>query len=471
MKKIPPLFLFFITMFVGISLSRWFFFDPLYLILFYTMFIALFIIFLFFNLLTKKTTMIILMMIFFLTGIVLVKPFEELEEGPCTLVGKVYRVTDTSVRLTNVKALEEGVWKSKSGEFYAILPDNDMIKENEYFAINGQNSKLGNINFVRAFIPGDYFSYRYLSSPYEKIRAIFQEFSDSFVTFLKKTTGDENGAIASAVFLGLGLDKETKNMINEAGISYLFVVSGFHFFLIYFLFRWIVSYLKIGYFSSFVIRIIFLTVFFMTCSTGPSSFRAYLMLTLYELLHDVDYPVSPLSVVGLSGIILLMGDPTIALNAGFQMTYGAVLGILLLSKITPKESGTLQRLVPLGSLLFIMPITALNFGVVPLLSIPIGLLLSITLIPFIMICLFIVIILFALQLQQIALIFLKGLNPLLTLCSKIIEWLANHYGTIAVSDFTAAFVAFGSLGLMLIIFYIMKKGTPTNSVVKNYDIN
>jgi ABC-type Mn2+/Zn2+ transport system permease subunit len=89
-------------MFVGISLSRWFFFDPLYLILFYTMFIALFIIFLFFNLLTKKTTMIILMMIFFLTGIVLVKPFEALEEGPCTLVGKVYRVTDTSVRLTNV---------------------------------------------------------------------------------------------------------------------------------------------------------------------------------------------------------------------------------------------------------------------------------------------------------------------------------------------------------------------------------
>lgn len=397
------------------------------------------------------------MMIFFLTGIVLVKPFEALEEGPCTLVGKVYRVTETSVRITNVKSLENGVWKSKSGEFYAILPDNGMIKENEYFAINGQNSKLGNINFIRAFIPGDYFSYKYLSSPYEKTRAVFQEFSDSFVDFLKKATGDENGAIASAVFLGLGLDKESKDMINEAGISYLFVVSGFHFFLIYFLFRWIISYLKIGYFSSFIIRIIFLTVFFMTCSTGPSSFRAYLMLTLYELLHYIDYPVSPLSVVGLSGIILLTSDPSIALNAGFQMTYGAVLGILLLSKIIPKKSGTLQLLVPLGSLLFIMPITALNFGVVPLLSIPIGLLLSITLIPFVMLCLFIVIVLFALQLQIIALIFLKGLNPLLTLCSKIIEWLANHYGTIEVSDFTAVAVTLCSFLLVLGIFILQKK--------------
>ena len=450
-------------MFVGISLSHWFFFDPLYLILFYTLFIALFIIFLFFNLLTRKTTLISLMMIFFLTGIVLFKPFEALEEGPCTLVGKVYRVTETSVRITNVKSLENGVWKSKSGEFYAILPDNGMIKENEYFAINGQNSKLGNINFIRAFIPGDYFSYSYLSSPYEKIRTMFQSFSDSFVDFLKKATGDENGAIASAVFLGLGLDKETKDMINEAGISYLFVVSGFHFFLIYFLFRWIISYLKIGYFSSFIIRIIFLTVFFMTCSTGPSSLRAYLMLTLYELLHYIDYPVSPLSVVGLSGIILLTSDPSIALNAGFQMTYGAVLGILLLSKIIPQKSGPLQLLVPLGSLLFIMPITALNFGVVPLLSIPIGLLLSITLIPFIMLCLFIVIVLFALQLQIIALIFLKGLNPLLTLCSKIIEWLANHYGTIEVNDFTAVFVTFAALALMLLIFFFLKKKILTRS--------
>lgn len=453
----PPLFLFFIAMFVGITFSRWFFFDPIYLILFYSAFIALFVIFLFFNFLTGKTTIINLMMIFFLTGIVLVKPFESLEEGPCTLVGKVYRVTETSVRITNVKALEEGVWKAKSGEFYAILPDNSLIKENEYFAINGQNSKLGNINFVRAFIPGDYFSYRYLASPYEKTRAFFQEFSDSFVNFLKKNTGDKNGAIASAVFLGLGLDKETKDMINEAGISYLFVVSGFHFFLIYFLFRWIISYLKISYLSSFIIRVIFLTVFFMTCSTGPSSFRAYLMLTLYELLHFIDYPVSPLSVVGLSGIILLMGDPSIALNAGFQMTYGAVLGILILSKIFPKESGNLQLLVPLGSLLFIMPITAINFGVVPLLSIPIGLFLSITLIPFIMLCLFIVIVLFALQLQIIALIFLKGLNPLLTLCSNIIEWLANHYGTIEVSAFTAVFVTFGALALMLLIFFFLKK--------------
>jgi len=404
-------------------------------------------------------------MIFFLTGIVLFRPFETLEEGKCTLVGKIYRVTETSVRMTHVKALEEGVWKSKSGEFYALLPEYESINENEYLAINGTNSKLGNINFVRAYFQGDYFSYKYQSSLYERIRVVFQSFSNSFVIFLKRATGDENGAIAAALFLGLGLDKATKDIINQAGISYLFVVSGFHFFLVYFLFRWIIAYIKTTYFASFMIRILFLTIFFLTCSTGPSSFRAYLMLMLYELFRLLDYPVSPLSVVGLSGLIILINDPSMAINAGFQMTYGAVLGILIFSKIIPMKTGVLQLMVPLGSLFFIIPITAINFGVVPLLSIPIGLLLSLTLIPFIMLCLFIIIVLFALQLQIIAQIFLKGLNPLLTICSKAIEWLANHYGTVEVSDFMAMFLTIGSLSVILIILFVMKKGTLTNSFV------
>ena len=405
------------------------------------------------------------MMIFFLTGIVLFKPFETLKAGTCTLVGKVYRVTDTSVRMTNIKALEEGVWKSKSGEFYALLPEYESIRENEFLAINGINSKLGNINFIRAYFQGDYFSYRYLSSPYERVRRFFQSFSDSFVDFLKTTTGEQNGAIAAGVFLGLGLDKTTKNTINQAGISYLFVVSGFHFFLTYFLFRWIIAFIKTNYLTAFIIRILFLTVFFLTCSTGPSSFRAYLMLMLYELFKLMDYPVSSLSIIGISGLIILISDSSMALNAGFQMTYGAVLGILIFSKIIPKKSGMLQLMVPLGSLLFIIPITALNFGVVPLISIPIGLLLSLTLIPFIMICLFIIIVLFALQLQIIAQIFLKGLNPLLSFCSKTIEWLANHHGTIEVSDFMATFFTLGSLSLMLVIF-IRERETLINSVVK-----
>ena len=390
-------------------------------------------------------------MIFFLTGIVLFMPFESLQEGECTLVGKVYRVTDTSVRITHVKALEEGSWKLKSGEFYCILPDNSNVEEDEYLAVKGVNSKLGNLNFIRAFFSGDYFSYRYLPSAYERTRAFFQSFSNSFVSFLKDTVGNENGSIASAVFLGTGLDGKTRDLINKAGISYLFVVSGFHFFLVYFLFTWVISFFRTSRTVGFILKTTFLCVFFMICSTGPSSYRAFLMLFIYELFKYIDYPVSPLSVLGISGIIILLEDAPMALNAGFQMTYGAVLGILLFSELLKDKGLLLKYLIPLGSLLFIIPITASNFNMIPFLAVPFGLFISLTLIPFTMLCLFIIIILYALQLPFFATLFLKGLNPLLTASRSIVEFLANGLGTIAVGDLMAVIILVVSLVFILLL--------------------
>jgi competence protein ComEC len=170
----------------------------------------------------------------------------------------------------------------------------------------------------------------------------------------------------------------------------------------------------------------------MICATGPSSFRAFLMLFLYQLFKLFDYPVSSLNVIGLSGIIILLNDPAIALNAGFQMTFGAVIGILLLNKLLKNKNKILRKFTPLGSLLFIIPITAFHFKRIPLLSVPIGLILSITLIPLIMICMLISLLFYAIQLQFLAAFLLKGLNPLLNLARGITDFLSKNLGTISV---------------------------------------
>jgi len=457
LKKIPPLFWFSIALWVGILFASMFFFNPLMLILFYTLFLAIFVICVFFNLLSKRIWISAMVLVFLLTGMILYKPFESLDEGNCTLVGKIYRVSETSVRLTQVKALEDAGWQSKSGEFYVLLPDYSQVEENDYLAIMGANSKLGNLNFIKAYLPGDFFSYPYQASPYERIRTVFQSFSNAFVAFLKARVGEDNGAIASAVFLGLGLDNQNKDMINKAGISYLFVVSGFHFFLVYYLFGWIVAFFKPSHLVSVIVKLVFLTLFFLTCSTGPSSFRAFLMLFLYEVFKGMDYPVSPLSVLGLSALVILIKDPSMALNAGFQMTYGAVLGILIVSKMTKRQRLFDRWMVPLGSLIFIMPITAIQFGVIPLLAIPVGLILSLTLIPFTMLCLFVTIILFALQLFPLAGVFLLGLNPLLVLSRTIIQWLSLHYGTIEVNQAGSTIVGLSAIAFLIILVYVHER--------------
>jgi len=185
------------------------------------------------------------------------------------------------------------------------------------------------------------------------------------------------------------------------------------------------------------------------------------MLLLYELFKYIDYPVSPLSVLGISGVIILAGDPSMALNAGFQMTYGAVIGILICSKLLRKKSRICQYLIPLGSLLFIIPITAVNFGVVPFLSIPLGVLLSMSLIPFTMLCLFLIIILYALQLTFLATIFLKGLNPLLSLSRLSVDFLANNFGTIALNGVMKSVILIAAfISLIAMTVTILKPQSP-----------
>jgi len=138
-----------------------------------------------------------------------------------------------------------------------------------------------------------------------------------------------------------------------------------------------------------------------------------------------------------------------------------VLGILLFSKLLQKKGRLYQFLIPLGSLLFILPITAVNFGVVPLLSIPLGLLLSITLIPFTMLCLFLIIVLYAVQMNFFATIFLKGLNPLLSLSRFTVDFLANNFGTVELNTVMKLIIIIVALiSLIGMMVRILKPKSP-----------
>jgi competence protein ComEC len=453
------IFLYFTALFSGTYFARYFIFDIVYLITFSLIFNVVFGVFSVLGLLKRKQILLIFCLFFFLTGIFFYKPFYEIPEGNCTIVGQINKSSDSSVRLKTVSFLDSGTWYRASGEFYLFLPDNTTVRELDHIALNGINNKNGNLNFIRVFQNTDYFSYPYSTSIITRIKQFFNTYSSDFVKFVKNTIGKETGSIATGTFLGLGMDKETKKIINQSGISYLFVVSGFHFFITFYIFSYLLSFLKIKPKLNAILKIMFLILFYMICATGPSSFRAFLMLFVYQLFKFFDYPVSKLNVIGLSGIIILISDPSIALNAGFQMTFGAVLGILIFSELFKEKPKLLKKFTALGSLLFIIPITALNFRTIPLLSIPVGFFLSFTLIPMIMICMILIIGLYAVNLHFLAAIFLKGLTPLLDFSKSMTEFLSLHYGTIPVDGLFRLILitVFSSTTLFLILIIIKKR--------------
>ncbi|HOO32689.1 MAG TPA: ComEC/Rec2 family competence protein [Thermotogota bacterium] len=427
-----PLFLLFTGFFSGILFAQSFLFNRGFLIVVLLVFSASLIFFSWINLLKRRQMVFFFVCLFFLGGILLYKPFYELEEGKCTITARIGKVTDSSIRLNDVSFLSDGTWYETFGEFYLFLPENASVREMDYIALNGTNSKSGHLNFIRVFLDGDYFSHPYAPGVITKIMQYFDGYANTFVSFIRNAIGESNGSFASGMFLGLGMDKATRSMINASGISYLFVVSGFHFFITYFIFSYILSFFKTGTRMTIFIKMLFLILFYLICATGPASFRAFLMLFLYQLFKWFDYPISPLNVIGLSGIIILFTDPSLALNAGFQMTFGAVIGILVLNQLLQNQNQLIKKTSVLGSLFFIIPITAINFRTIPFLSIPLGFVMSLTIIPLIIICMMLVLLSYALNMHFLATIILKGLTPLLDFSRFITEFLSDHLGTLAV---------------------------------------
>ena len=152
--------------------------------------------------------------------------------------------------------------------------------------------------------------------------------------------GKTHGAMLSTILLGekSGLDPEMKKLYQKNGLGHLLAISGLHMSLIgmsvYRLLR------KMG--NSFLFSGIAGggILFFYLVMTGPqvSSLRALLMFFIRmgaEITgRDVDQPTS----LAVTAAILSIYQPLYLLDAAFLLSFGAILGILLLYPIFEQKT-------------------------------------------------------------------------------------------------------------------------------------
>ena len=152
--------------------------------------------------------------------------------------------------------------------------------------------------------------------------------------------GKTHGAMLSAILLGekSGLDPEMKKLYQKNGLGHLLAISGLHMSLIgmsvYRLLRRMGnSFLFSGIAGGGIL-------FFYLVMTGPqvSSLRALLMFFIRmgaEITgRDVDQPTS----LAVTAAILSIYQPLYLLDAAFLLSFGAILGILLLYPIFEQKT-------------------------------------------------------------------------------------------------------------------------------------
>ncbi len=152
-------------------------------------------------------------------------------------------------------------------------------------------------------------------------------------SYYGRVLGKEKGSVLAAMILGQRsqMDADIKELYRQNGIAHILAISGLHISLLglglYRLLRR--SGLPIG--LCFAAGCVLLTFYGLLVGLSASVVRAGIMLTLFLLADLCDRSYDMLSAMALSGLVLLCIRKDYLTDAGFLLSFGAVLGIGLIS--------------------------------------------------------------------------------------------------------------------------------------------
>jgi competence protein ComEC len=185
--------------------------------------------------------------------------------------------------------------------------------------------------------------------------------------------------LAEAMFLGekRKLAHEQREVFAVAGASHILAISGLHVGLIFTLLQWLLTpMLRLPHgkrMRSGVILLVLLAYMVLT-GAAPAVSRATLMLSLLLLLRMCYQRFDRLNVVAAAALIQMMVDPGVVFEVGFQLSYAAVLGIVLMLPAFERQfearPGLMSKLygiigVSLVATLATAPLVVFYFGQFP----------------------------------------------------------------------------------------------------------
>lgn len=145
---------------------------------------------------------------------------------------------------------------------------------------------------------------------------------------------DKELSVAVALITGYNdlLDNEQRQEYAGAGVIHILCVSGLHVGIIFILAEFAFSFLRnIGKFRFMQPVFIILTIWLYALITGfaPPVLRAAMMFTLIVIGKYTHRQSTTLNSLAIAAFILLIIDPRVLFDVGFQLSFTAVLGILL----------------------------------------------------------------------------------------------------------------------------------------------
>ena len=215
--------------------------------------------------------------------------------------------------------------------------------------------------------------------------------------YVYDTVFDDNKAdIVKAMLLGVksGMDKDIKRLYQLNGIAHVLAISGVHIAIIG---MWLFNRLKkrIGsYWISGAVAILIVALYGVMTGMAESTARAVAMLLISLVGKALGRTTDMMTSAGITCIIMAFVNPYIIMDAGFELSFAAVMGIAVINealiKIFGKGGKIRQSLfVSLSATLATLPIIIYNYYQFPLY----GIFLNLIVVPLVFVIIFFSIIL------------------------------------------------------------------------------
>ncbi|MBQ9513562.1 MAG: ComEC/Rec2 family competence protein [Clostridia bacterium] len=224
--------------------------------------------------------------------------------------------------------------------FYGDIYDNDYIYEARF-----ESYKIADKTKYFAFIDNTD-----LLKAGEK-KTVFDRVRLSLRDTLKANLSEDGFSIAYALLLGDSdyIDNDIITNFRSAGVAHIFAVSGLHIGFLATIFYFVLKKLRVNGFLSVIICASVLLIYSGVCGFSSSSIRAVIMSVVLLLSTVFGKKYDMLSSISLASLIILFISPVQLFCVGFQLSFGVVLGIMLLGKkfalIIPVKNDKISNLI------------------------------------------------------------------------------------------------------------------------------
>ncbi len=194
-------------------------------------------------------------------------------------------------------------------------------------------------------------------------------------SFLMGTMGkmglsDKSYALAAALLLGYRdlMDVDLNRSFTSSGVSHVISISGLHVQIIYFALCFLFAYWGNNTRSRIIRQLIILPciwLFAFITGLSPSVVRSAAMLSFYGIGEMIGKKSVTLNIVFASALLMLLYNPMYLFDVSFQLSYGAVLSIIIIYPMLESLHKTKNPMVKYVWGLFCVSLSA-QLGVTPL---------------------------------------------------------------------------------------------------------